>query len=66
MAGGLNGAFNFRPRRPIRTHRVEGYSHEGADLAGFFHVEYFAAFIVPALGAGAMRHFLFVAVGAFR
>jgi len=35
-------------------------------LAGFFHVEYFAAFIVPALWASAVRHFLLVAVGAFR
>jgi hypothetical protein len=35
-------------------------------LAGFFNVENFASLIVPALGAGAMRHFLLVTVGAFR
>jgi len=35
-------------------------------LAGFFDVENFAAFIVSALGAGAMRHLLLVAVRALR
>jgi len=34
------------------------------ELAGFFDVENFASFIVTALGTGAMRHFLFVTVGA--
>jgi hypothetical protein len=35
------------------------------ELAGFFEVEDFASLIVAALGAGAMRHFFLVAVGAF-
>src|ERR1700758_1594198 len=34
------------------------------ELAGFFDVENFASLIVSALGAGAVRHFLFVTVGA--
>jgi hypothetical protein len=33
-------------------------------LTGFFDVENFASLIVAALGAGAMRHFFLVAVGA--
>jgi hypothetical protein len=33
-------------------------------LAGFLNFDNFPAFIVPALGAGAVRHLLFVAVGA--
>jgi hypothetical protein len=33
-------------------------------LAGFFDVQDFASLIVTALGAGAMRHFLLVTVGA--
>lgn len=32
-------------------------------LAGFLNLDNFAPLIVPALGAGAVRHFLFVAVG---
>jgi hypothetical protein len=35
-------------------------------LAGFFHFQYFATFVVTALGAGAMRHLLLVAVRALR
>jgi hypothetical protein len=35
------------------------------ELAGFFDVEDFAALIVAALGAGAMRHLFFVTVGTF-
>jgi hypothetical protein len=35
-------------------------------LAGFLDFEDLAPLIVPALGAGTMRHFLFVTVGAFR
>ena len=31
MTGRLNGAFDFRPGRPIRTHSVEGYRHECVD-----------------------------------
>jgi hypothetical protein len=34
--------------------------------AGLFHFDHFAALIVPALGAGAMRQFTLVTVGAFR
>src|ERR1700729_3860583 len=37
-----------------------------AELAGFLNVENFSSFIVAAFGAGAVRHFLFVTVGAFR
>jgi hypothetical protein len=33
-------------------------------LAGFFDFKNFASLIVAAFGADAMRHFLFVAVGA--
>jgi hypothetical protein len=33
-------------------------------LAGFFYFHYFAAFVVTALGAGAMRHLLLMAVRA--
>jgi len=33
-------------------------------LAGFFDFHYFAPFVIPALGAGAMRHLLLVAVRA--
>jgi hypothetical protein len=33
------------------------------ELAGFFNVDDFATLIESALGAGAMRHFLFVTVG---
>jgi hypothetical protein len=35
------------------------------ELAGFPDVENFASLIVAAFGASAVRHFLFVAVGAF-
>jgi hypothetical protein len=35
-------------------------------LAGFFDVQNFTAFIVAALGTGAMRHLLFVTVWTFR
>jgi hypothetical protein len=35
-----------------------------SQLAGFFDVEDFASLIVSTLGAGAMRHFFLVAVGA--
>ena len=35
-------------------------------LAGFFYFNYFATFVVTALGAGAMRHLLLMAVGALR
>jgi hypothetical protein len=35
-------------------------------LAGFLDFQYFAALIVTALRAGAVRHFLFVTVGALR
>jgi hypothetical protein len=34
------------------------------DLAGFFDIENFASLIVSALGAGTMRHFFLVTVGA--
>jgi hypothetical protein len=35
-------------------------------LAGFLDINDFASLIVPAFRAGAMRHLLFVAVGALR
>jgi hypothetical protein len=39
---------------------------EWEELFGFLDLDHFAALIVAAFGAGAVRHFLFVAVGAFR
>jgi hypothetical protein len=61
-----NGALDLRLGRAIRTHRIQRdhARHGGYELAGFFDVENFAAFIVTALGAGAVRHLLLVAVGA--
>ncbi len=35
-------------------------------LAGFFDVQNFTALVVAALGAGAMRHLLLMAIGALR
>jgi hypothetical protein len=35
------------------------------ELAGFFDVEDFASFVIPALGAGTVRHLFLMAVGAF-
>jgi hypothetical protein len=37
-----------------------------AALAGFLDVQNFAAFVIAAFGAGAMRHLALVAVGTFR
>jgi hypothetical protein len=63
---GLKGAFDFRLGRPIRTHRVQGYGagHRGKSLSFLFDSDDFAALVVAALGAGAMRHFLLVAIRA--
>jgi len=48
----LNCAFDFRLRLPVRTHRVQGYDawHGGGGLAGFLNIQYFAAFVIAALG----------------
>jgi hypothetical protein len=63
---GLDRTFDLRLGRSIGTHRVQRYDawHEKG-LARLLDVENLAPFIVPALGAGAMRHLLLVAVGAF-
>jgi hypothetical protein len=68
LARGLKRALHFRLGGAIRTHRIQRNHarHVVVRLAGFFNVENFASLIVPALGAGAMRHFLLVTVGAFR
>src|SRR5579864_4923359 len=68
MTSGLNRALNFRSRGAIRTHRIQSYDawHGVACgcLAGFFDFHYFSSFVIAALGAGAMRHLLLVAVRA--
>ena len=65
VPGRLNRAFDFRTRRPVRAHRVQGYDacHGDSELAGFLDVENFAAFVIAALGAGAMRELALVTVG---
>ncbi len=61
------GALDFWLRRTVRTHRIQrDNARHGYELAGFLDVEHFASFIVPAFRAGSMRHFLLVAIGAFR
>jgi hypothetical protein len=66
LTGGLNRPLDLRSRGAIGTHGIQSNDawHGGAGerLAGFFHFHYFATFVVTALGAGAMRHLLFVAV----
>src|SRR5437660_3551496 len=70
MTSGLNRALNFRSRGAIRTHRIQSYdAWHGVGcgrLAGFLDFHDFAPFVVPALGAGAMRHLFFVAVWTLR
>jgi hypothetical protein len=70
MARRLNGALDLGLGRPVRSHRVQSYDacheEERGWLAGFLYVQNLASLIVTALGAGAMGHLLFVAVGAFR
>ena len=60
------GALNLRLGSAVRTHRIQrDHARHGVyELAGFFHVEDFASLIVTAFGAGAMRHFFLVTVGA--
>lgn len=60
----LNRTFDFRLRRPVGTHCVQGYDawHGEVDLAGFFDVQNFTALIVPTLRASAMGHLAFVTV----
>ena len=67
-ASGMDRAFDFRLGRPVRTHRIQRdhARHGGRKLAGFFHFQNFAAFVVAALGASAMRHLLLVAVRTLR
>jgi hypothetical protein len=69
LTGGLNrpldsGRGSDRTRCIQRT--MLGMEALAEQLAGFFHFHYFAAFVVTALGAGAVRHFLLVAVRALR
>src|ERR1700758_1064772 len=70
MTSGLNRALNFRSRGAIRTHRIQSYdAWHGVGcgrLAGFLDFHEFAPFVVPALGAGAMRHLFLVEVGTPR
>ena len=60
----MNGAFNLRFRRPVGTHRVQGYDawHGVARLTRFLNVEDFAALVVPTLWAGMVGHLALVAV----
>jgi hypothetical protein len=62
----LNRTFDFRFRRPVGAHRVQGYDawHGEFGLACLFDVQNFAALVVAALGTGAVRHLALVAVGA--
>jgi hypothetical protein len=65
LACGMDRALNFRLGSAIRTHCIQrDHARHGGELAGFFHVENFASLIVSALGAGAVRHFFLVTVGA--
>ena len=66
VPGRLNCTFNLRFRGPVRAHRVQRYDawHGGFRLAGFFDVQNFAALVVSALGAGAVRHLALVTIGA--
>ena len=66
VPGRLNRTFDLRFGRPVRAHRVQRYDawHEEFRLAGFFDVQNFAALVVSALRAGAVRHLALVAVGA--
>ena len=66
VPGRLNRAFDFRFRGSVRAHRVQRYDawHGEFRLAGFFDVQDFTAFVVSALGTGAVRHLPLVAVGA--
>ena len=66
LARRVQRALDFRLGRAVRTHRIQrDYARHGVvQLAGFLDFENFASLIVPALGASAMWHFLFVAVGA--
>jgi hypothetical protein len=68
MPCGMNRALNFRLRRAVGTHRVQGYDawHGELRLVGFFDFENFASFIVTAFRAGAVWKFALVAVGALR
>jgi len=68
MPCGVHRAFNFRLRRAVGTHRVQGYDawHGELMLAGFFDFEDFSSFIVTAFRAGAVWKFAFVAVGTLR
>src|ERR1039458_6769484 len=60
----MDSAFDFRLGRPVRAHRIQRdhARHGGRKSAGFFNLQYVAAFVVAALGASAMRHLLLVAV----
>ena len=68
IARGMDRAFDFRLGSPIRAHRIQRNHarHGGRKLAGFLHFHNFAAFVVAALDASAMRHLLLVAVRTLR
>ena len=63
----LDCPFDLGLRPAVRAHRVQGYDawHGVAALAGFLDVQNFTAFVVAALGAGAMRHLALVAIRTF-
>ena len=65
VARRLQGAFDFGLRRLVGPHRIQSdYArHEGRKLGLLFDLKNFAALVVAALGAGAVRQFLLVAVG---
>src|SRR5215472_181706 len=60
------GSFNFRSRGPIRPHGIDSDNsfHGPLRLLRFFDFQNFAAFVIAALGTGAMRELALVAVGA--
>jgi hypothetical protein len=68
LACRMQRALDFRLGRAVRTHRIQrDYARHGVEqLAGFLDFEYFASFIVPALGASTMWHLLFMTIGALR
>ena len=68
MAGGQYCSFDLRLGSPIRSHCVDSNYrfHEVVRLSAFFYFHHLAAFVVPTLGAGAMRELALMAVGALR
>ena len=64
----LQGAFNLRLRRLVGSHRIQSNDsgHVRRKLGLLSNLEYFAALVVSALRAGAVRHLVFVAIRTLR